>query len=320
MRKLICTLLCAAMLVMLCACTGQPVETQSVTEESTTAVDAAVDPGTPLTDGKTFKLLAITSSFGLNTTEFLYDIAVAHGAEDITVGRLYYSGCSLAEHVNFAKENAPKYEYTKIGTDTGRWQEMTSITMEYGILDEDWDIIYIQQSAHDSSQVDTYGNYIDQLIEYVNKTKTNPNARYIWNMTWAFQSDTTEQVFNLYNRDQMRMYQSILRAVNEKVIPRTDIAAISPTGTAIQNVRTSYFGDTLTRDTLHLNELGQVIAGYTLYGALTGKPIESYDLPYRDGLPAVNDTDKALILEAVNAALENPFEVTQSSYAERPMS
>lgn len=192
--------------------------------------------------------------------------------------------------------------------------------MEFGIKDEDWDIIYIQQSAHESSQVDTYKDYIDQLIEYVNKTKTNPNARYIWNMTWAFQNDTTEEVYNLYNRDQLKMYQSIVDAVNEKVVSRTDIAAISPTGTAIQNVRTSYIGDTLTRDTLHLNELGRIIAGYALYGALTDKPVESFDLPYKDGLPSLTDTDKALILEAVNAALEKPFEVTQSSYTERPAS
>lgn len=318
MKKWIISLLCVVLAVQMCACTGGSGDTETSTGATTTASVENVQNDSPLTDGKTLKLLAITSSFGLNTTEYLYDIAVAHGAEDVIVGRLYFSGCSLEEHVTYANENAMKYTYTKIDSETGHWQTMDSVNMDFGIKDEDWDIIFIQQSAHESSQVDTYKDYIDQLMEYVNKTKTNPNARYIWNLTWAFQGDCTDKVFDLYNKDQLKMYQSIVNAVNEKVLPRTDIAAISPTGTAIQNVRTSYIGDTLTRDTLHLNELGRIIAGYTLYGALTDKPIESFELGYVDGMPALTDTDKALILEAVNAALEKPFEVTQSSYTERP--
>ena len=52
----------------------------------------------PLCDGKTLKLLAVTSSFGLNTTEILYHIAKAEGVENVIIGRLYVSGCSLKMH------------------------------------------------------------------------------------------------------------------------------------------------------------------------------------------------------------------------------
>ena len=76
----------------------------------------------------------------------------------------------------------------------------------------------------------------------------------------------------------MYMYECIVNATKEKVVPRTDFTAIIPSGTAIQNVRTSYIGDNLTKDTYHLNSLGRVIAGYTLYSVLTGEPLTQINL------------------------------------------
>lgn len=272
----------------------------------------------PLCDGKTLKLLAITSSFGLNTTQLLYDIAKAEGCENVIVGRLYASGCTLKSHDSNAKNNTPAYDYTK--NETGTWVTRLDTTMEYGLLDEDWDIIFIQQSAAQAPLVSTYGTYIDSIMAYVQKTKTNPAARFIWNMTWAYQGDSTQTVFvETFHSDQMAMYESILSATREKVVGRTDFNAIIPTGTAIQNARTSYFGDTLTKDTYHLNNLGRAIAGYTVWSILTQKPltqvnlgpVNSYDLPQ---LLHLTDTDRQVIIDAVNKAIAKPFEVTASAY------
>ncbi len=272
----------------------------------------------PLCDGKTLRILAITSSFGLNTTQLLYDIAEAEGCENIIVGRLYASGCSLKVHDANAKDNIPAYDYTK--NESGAWTTRLNTTMEYGLLDEDWDIIFLQQSASKAPLVDTYGTYIDSIMEYVNKTKTNPTARFVWNMTWAYQGDSTQSVFvDTFHSDQMAMYESILSVTKEKVAGRTDFDAIIPTGTAIQNARTSYFGDTLTKDTYHLNNLGRAIAGYTVWAILTGKPltevnlgpVNSYDLP---AMLNLSDKDRLVIKDAVNKAIEKPYEVTDSAY------
>ena len=115
------------------------------------------------------------------------------------------------------------------------------------------------------------------------------------------------------------MYESILDAVHQKVVGRTDFSAIIPTGTAIQNARTSYFGDKLTKDTYHLNTLGRAIAGYTVWSILTGKPltevnlgpVNSSDLPE---LLYLTDADRLVIIDAVNKAIEKPYEVTASAY------
>ena len=92
-----------------------------------------------------------------------------------------------------------------------------------------------------------------------------------------------------------------------------------PVGTAIQNARTSWIGDTLTKDTYHLNNLGRAIAAYTLYTVLTGQEltevnlgeVRSHDI---SGSLILTDEEKQVIIEAVNTAIANPWEVTQSSY------
>ena len=317
-RRILSLFLCLLLVMTLaCACTNQTGEQTEPTETEPTT-----DPNAPLCDGKTLKLLAVTSSFGLNTTQLLYDIAKAEGVEEVVIGRLYVSGCTLKMHTEYAATNAYAYQYTK--NSTGTWETMEGITLEYGLKDEDWDIIFVQQGATPAGLIDTYGDYVDTLMEYLKANKTNPNAKFIWNMTWAFQHDNTYATFlKDYKSDQMTMYNMILDCVKQKILPRTDISLILPTGTAVQNARTSYFGDTLTKDTLHLNNLGRAIAGYTVLAMLTGKelteinlgPVNSYDLPE---MLELSDSDRQVIIESVNNAMRDPWSVTPSAYTEQP--
>ena len=279
------------------------------------------DPNAPLCDGKTLKVLALTSSFGTNTTQYIYEIAKAEGATEIIVGRLYASGCTLEQHVANANLNAPAYRYTKISTaNGGQWQTVEGATMAYGLNDEAWDIIFMQQGAAQAGQPSTYGNYVDQLKAYVEATKKTPTVGYIWNVLWAYQQDTDQVVYHtVFGGDQMYMYTENLRAAKELILPRGDFAALIPSGTAIQNARTSYFGDTLTRDTYHLNNLGRVISGYAMWVALTGKelteinlgPVSCQDVPT---VLELTEEDRQVIIECVNNAYNNPWEVTPSSY------
>lgn len=309
--KLMCIAMCPVLLLpCLSGCgTEAPKETTEPTTPKATV---------PVCDGKTLKLLAITSSFGLNTTELLYHAAKAEGCENVIVGRLYYSGCTLKMHDDYAKNNTAAYQYTKFVEP--RRTVMENVTMEYGILDEDWDIIFIQQGAEQAGRIETYGDYIDSVMAYVKSKITNPSARFVWNMTWAFQHDNTRKVFTeTYKNDQMTMYNMILDCVKQKVVGREEFDVIIPSGTAIQNARTSYFGDTLTKDTLHLNNLGRAIAAYTVWATLTGKPlteinlgpVNCYDLP--EDL-VLSDSDRKVIIDAVNKAIAKPFEVTASAY------
>ena len=314
-RKILALLLCLATL-LLCGCNG----TNNTEGTGETTGNSVEDTG-PLSDGKTLKLLAVTSSFGLNTTQFLYDICKAEGYTDVVVGRLYGSGCTLEKHVENAKTNANFYEYSK--NSDGKWDTKKSIPMLYGLQDEDWDIIFVQQSADQSPFADSYnkgGDLVDILVKFLDENKTNPKAKFVWNMTWAFQADIERNTFEKFDNDQMKMYQAILDTVRSEIEGQYDFAAIIPTGTAIQNVRTSFIGDNLTKDGLHLDSMGRVVAGYTMLSVLTGKPITEINLvdvtPYYDVTTPVELTEehKLAIMEAVNNAIQNPYQVTASSY------
>lgn len=300
-----------------------------------------IDKNHPVCEGDTLKILAITSSFGLNTTQLLYDVAIAEGyaPENVIVARLYASGCTLKKHIDHAP-STPLYQYSKVTGDPAKTETpgiMTTIyqegyaTLLDGLQDEDWDIIFMQQGAAQAPRVDTYEDYIDQLKVIVDENKTNPDARFVWNMLWGYQSDSTQDVFVKYfDSNQMLMYNGNVNATLEKVVPRTDYNAIIPTGTVIQNARTSFFGDNLCRDTYHLNNLGATLAAYGLFATITGRELTEINIDIvtatanngirSSGSPAfteqLTEAQKAVIIESVNNALKNPFHVTLSQHTE----
>ena len=88
MKRIICVLLCMMLLLSGCSVEKQKASNSLLADE-----------------GKTLKLLAITSSFGVDTTDYLYEIAKAQGVENVVVGRLYIGASTLKIHVNNANKN-----------------------------------------------------------------------------------------------------------------------------------------------------------------------------------------------------------------------
>ena len=75
-----------------------------------------------------------------------------------------------------------------------------------------------------------------------------------------------------YGKDQMQMYNAIISTVNEVIPQIKDIKILIPSGTAVQNARTSILGDDLTRDGYHLSRpVGRYVASCTWLQAVLGK-------------------------------------------------
>lgn len=260
---------------------------------------------------KSFKVLAIGNSFSDDATEYLYGIAKAYGAEDVIVGNMYVGGCTLSQHRTYAQNNMDAYEYRK--NTSGSMVTQANYRLLDAIRDEAWDVICLQQASQESGQSATYNEDLEYMLNYVNRYKENPECRIAWHMTWAYQQNTTHWAFPVYESDQYVMYASIVNAVKTKIVPSGAFDYIFPVGTAIQNARTSYLGDTLTRDGYHLTlDTGRFIAALTWYLEITGADIEELSV---SAVPSSSVAVLDLIKDAVASALRYPYSVTQSEYA-----
>ncbi len=256
---------------------------------------------------KSIKILAIGNSFSVDAMEYLWYILTDAGFEEVLLGNLYIGGCSLDTHWSNLQSNAPGYIYYY--NKDGMWQETPGADVISTLEMEDWDIITVQQASADSGRPETYSN-LQNILDMIQEHKTNADAKIYWHMTWAYQADSDHGGFAHYNNDQMQMYHAILDAVQTKAAGLEDIAGVIPSGTAIQNLRASDVGDTLTRDGYHLSlGAGRYTAALTWFAYLTGLSIELVDyVPSQAKMEMMMFGDA--IRQAIKDAVEKPFEVT----------
>ncbi len=258
----------------------------------------------------TLKILAFGNSFSVDAMEHLDGIMDDGGIEKYVLGNLYIANCSIAQHITNLNENNALYEYYKNTSGSLDISNGFTFSANEALAQEDWDIISIQHSsaAYDLEHIGDY----EALIELIKEVQ--PNATIVWHMAWAFAEDSTHSAFvDVYNSDQMAMYNAITDCVENEIEPNEKISMIIPSGTAIQNLRTSYLGDTLNRDGYHLSlGTGRYTAALTWYAALTGNSIDNISfVPV--GFPEI-EAQLPAIKDAVNKAIANPFDVTESAY------
>ena len=276
------------------------------------------------------KVLMIGNSFADDTINYAYEIAKSIGIpeENILIADIYIGGCSLATHWSNAQSNSPAYRF---GLEKEGWfdgSSYTGWTMEEAIMYTDWDFITFQQNSGNSGGPASYSclqdlmNYVyDIATDEINNPNANPDVKFAWHQTWAYQQDTTASAFKTYNYDQMTMYNAIISCMKNFVLDK-DFVAIIPNGTAIQNARTSSIGDTFSRDQHnHLSYgAGRYIAAMNLVSVLTGadmsnltwKPTDSgFNYP-------LTETEIKICKESVANAIANPLEITKSKYPPTP--
>ncbi len=279
-------------------------ESESSLQDS---VDAGENPQeTHWEDDGELKILMIGNSFSCDTIQWMYGIAKDVGVEKLFLGNLDSSGFSLANHLIHAKENMPKHFYHT--NSNGTWSVEKDYLLTDAVSSQNWDYISFQQASGSSGQPYSY-DVLQELLDFVRDLC--PSAKFVWNMTWAYQADSTHSAFSNYKKDQAYMYKAITRTVQAKVLPNEGITLIVPNATSIQNARTSYLGDTLTRDGYHLSyDIGRYIAGVTFFHAVTG--IDVSNLTYApDG---VSDEARKVAIESAINAVKTPYEVTLSQY------
>ncbi len=259
---------------------------------------------------KTLKLLAIGNSFAIDALTHLHLVASAAGVENIQLGYLHFSGCTLEMHYEKMTEGLADYTFgvsNATGTKMENYNGGEKVTAEFALNYADWDYITLQQGSHDSGMPLTYA-VLNDVIDYVRGY--NDHAELYWHMTWAYQANSTHSGFANYGKDQLTMYNAIVDTVKSQILTNQSFVGVIPSGTTIQNMRNSHLGDTLTRDGYHLTTgIGRYAAALTYLCAVTGYDPSGFN---PTGLAADVQSHIPCIKEAVGNAILKPYEITPS--------
>ena len=150
--------------------------------------------------------------------------------------------------------------------------ETKSFTLQTALADEQWDYVSFQQNSGRSGQYDTWMASLPQLMKYV-RTKVPKKAKMVIHQTWAYDKTSKHKDFKNYNNDQDLMFNSIVDAVN-RVAKELGVKIIVPSGTAVQNARTTPLGECITRDGYHLHKTyGRYVAACTWFEKIFKKNV-----------------------------------------------
>ncbi len=287
------------------------------------------------------KILSIGHSFSKDVMQtYLWNMFNEGGYEEIVIGYLYMGGCSMPKHLYNIQNNLAQYEYGK--NSTGTWETSYNVSALTALQDEEWDYVNIQSSPDyiggqtissfklgvnsDGDQITldtpmTEYECITPITEWIQENALNTAVKTDYHMIWAYSEDCELWSYAYHNNNQLTMYNNIITQTLTNVVPHDGINDIIPCGTSIQNGRTSFIGDNFNEpvvtgtqaDGYHLNsKYGDYTGALTWYCHYSGDDANVM-AGYTGDLSA---NEFAAIAEAVNNAIENPYEITTSSYTE----
>lgn len=283
------------------------------------AVAETVDPGEkqpseeekpPVQKADTVRILAIGNSFSEDVVEQnLYELFKAAGIEAV-IGNMYIGGCSLSKHWSNAESGEAAYSYRKIVS--GRRSVYSSTSLQQALVNEKWDYISFQQGAGLYSDYDSCFPYLPNLIAYARKWSANKKFKVIYHATWAAAQNSTKNYFiNYFHSSQGYMYTSSNEMLGRLL--KTDglqIDLVCNSIDAIQNVRTSYLGDTMNRDGWHLSYThGRFTAACLWFERISGKNV----LQNSFNLSSISDEDNRICKYAAHYAALFPTRIVDLS-------
>lgn len=275
------------------------------------------------------KIMILGSSRSLNTFSLLYNAFKDQMPDlDLTLGVMYYSGCSMSMHADFIRNDAPVYDY--YFNDSGSWIITKGVHMDVGLQDQDWDVILLQAGHGDLE------NRMNEpcrtfLQEYVNSRVSCPHV-FWWHSTWTNSTDSalySEKVkarLDPLTVDQYGQLTDGIEAAKAFVFHDPTFAGHITSGTPMMYAL-KVLGlpeKMLYRDHTHLSDFGCLLVGFAWYAQYTGNPVTKIHM---DAIPAhlrhhsylkeksvesdlpLTEEMKQHILQTVQYTLEHPWSI-----------
>lgn len=280
----------------------------------------------------TLRVLSIGNSFARDCFSYAPMLIEELSPETyVEWGILYIGGCTLQQqwaNASSAKE-VNTYQFDYYTTSQGRWTTTKAYSLQRGLRRARWALVTFQQQSFASMTYRTYQPYLNNLMTYVRRQL--PDVVFAWHLTPAYPEAsprlprrTTSQ--EMWRRTQLAAQQVMLHA---------ELAFVIPTGTAIQNARSTAlkrlgrFGS-LSYEGLHTAEgIPCLTAAYvaadrilTFYGRapqitrsqlrVTQAWVKAKNIPEQHGtVPPTPPTDYTLAQACALAAINNPYRLTK---------
>lgn len=221
--------------------------------------------------GKSLKILFIGNSFTVDATEHLPGMLKSAGITHVRMVRAYHGGYKLPEFFeNYAAPDICTYYYCEPGAT--KWENEGTLNRSLkSIVESDtWDIVTLQEhtgSYYAWEWDETERGAISGLCDYIQQAQPldRPTIGYIMAQAYgAYHSH-----YPKYFANQQAMFEAIVAQVR-KITAQTCIDIVIPSGTSLQNLRTS----SLNRDN------GMDLTRLLPYG-LRNQPLRGR----RDGVP-----------------------------------
>ena len=253
------------------------------------------------------KLLFVGNSFAVDTMQHTAEIARSLGVKRVKLGVLYVGGCPIDMHYTHAIEDSPAYIYHQ--NEGNGWWETPDYKISDVVKSEDWDWIAIQHGTKEGRRYTSIECYekLGALADYL-KALAPAHTRIAFNLTWLGESTRQHHEIISYRGDMATMRRRLEEVTREVMQKNPAIDLLVPTGTAIENARTSRIG-LLTRDCYHLSmDKGRFIAGLAFISTLTG--LDASAITWRP--EGVDDYAVQVAIESVKNAQRMPLCVTKS--------
>ena len=254
------------------------------------------------------KILFVGNSFAMDTVEHSVNIAHSMGINDIKVGNLYVGGCSIDMHYEHAVSDIAAYTYY-VNEGDG-WSDTQDVSIKTAVQSDAWDYVVIQHGTKGTSRYTSEECYahLSDLISLIKKDLP-PHAKFAFNLTWLGESTRQHHEIISYGGNMALMREKLVKVTEKVILTNPDIDILIPTGTAIENARTSKIG-LLTRDCYHLSvDKGRFIAALAFICAITKADAQSVCWTPEN----VGEYAKEVAIESVKNALKYPLAITPSA-------
>lgn len=262
---------------------------------------------------RSLKILFIGSSFGVDTINYVGDIAHSYNF-NIVIGNLYVGASGIKDYITFY-ESDRKISYYKWGLNAVSWENGTS-TVKEALSDEAWDFVVIQNGAYQSADESTYWdqdekgnitkNYVCLFADIIDRCCLFSHPVICFNMTWAYSvyhtlsssqgSKDKWLSFGINQKQrQLGMYTELCRLAQKVLQHCPKVKFVIPSGTAVQNAR----GTSLRTDTTIQGVVSQS-------NPETGTPVTTV-VPTIEEAESMTDLNQAAVDYPFMAGKDNNF-------------